>query len=62
MHIKVAELKTHSDGNGASHYYTFLKFANLKMVCKYLHAERTNNATNKRAPMEHLVTFIAPIV
>ena len=40
MHIKVAELNTPSDGNGASHHYTFLKFANIKMVCKYLQNNR----------------------
>ena len=34
-HIKVAELNSPSDGNSA-YQYTFLKFANLKMVCKYL--------------------------
>ena len=33
MHIKLAELNTPSDGNGACHHYTFINYSRTPLIC-----------------------------
>ena len=46
---------------GCNLYLQAMRMYHVIAPCN-LHADRTNSATNRRAPMEYLVTCIAPIV